>query len=212
MPPKRRTSSSPVAKNSQSTLSFHNKNRITKPSATSNAKDTKGSKIKQDPALLTPPVSSLPGDTHTADSQISDSEIERVPTTSEAAILRQAEKEKERIVEEKKSTPEEDAARKLSDAKIKAYWREKERGRLASRVHQGDLSLEEKVLREFDMSGQYGPSIGIARLSRWQRAHGLGLKPPLEVLAVLLKEQEKENFKAQRSRVDELMASRFVET
>ena len=40
----------------------------------------------------------------------------------------------------------------------------------------------------------------------------LGLKPPIEVLAVLLQEQEEGNVKAQRAHVDELLSSRFVET
>ena len=30
---------------------------------------------------------------------------------------------------------------------------------MAPRVHQKDLSMYEKILREFDMSGQYGVSI-----------------------------------------------------
>ncbi len=31
------------------------------------------------------------------------------------------------------------------------------------------------------------PCIGIARIKRWQRAQRLGLNPPVEVLAVLLR-------------------------
>jgi DNA polymerase delta subunit 4 len=46
-------------------------------------------------------------------------------------------------------------------------------------------------------------------LKRWQRAHRLGLEPPIEVLAVLLKEQEgKDKLTVQRSHVDELLNSR----
>lgn len=56
------------------------------------------------------------------------------------------------------------------------------------------------------------PCIGIARLKRWKRANLLGLKPPIEVLAVLLKEMDSGDAKAQRAHVDELMSSRFVET
>lgn len=37
----------------------------------------------------------------------------------------------------------------------------------------------------------------------------LKLRPPIEVLSVLLKEQEAGNVKAQRAYVDELMTSRF---
>ena len=40
----------------------------------------------------------------------------------------------------------------------------------------------------------------------------LGLDPPMEVLAVLLKDMDDGNVKSQRAYVDELMSSRFVET
>lgn len=42
----------------------------------------------------------------------------------------------------------------------------------------------------------------------------LGLEPPIEVLAVLLKEMEdnEDGAKVQRAYVDSLMSSRFVET
>jgi hypothetical protein len=45
-------------------------------------------------------------------------------------------------------------------------------------------------LRHFDLSSQYGPCIGIPRLARWRRANTLGLEPPIEVLAVLLREED----------------------
>lgn len=52
------------------------------------------------------------------------------------------------------------------------------------------------------------PSIGIKRVARWRRAHGLGLAPPIEVLAVLLQEEGKADVeRMQRSIVDELMSS-----
>jgi DNA polymerase delta subunit 4 len=54
--------------------------------------------------------------------------------------------------------------------------------------------------------------MGIARIKRWKRASRLGLKPPIEVLAILLKEQEEGNVKGQRAYVDELMNSRTVDT
>ena len=50
------------------------------------------------------------------------------------------------------------------------------------------------------------PCVGIERTRRWKRAHKLGLQPPIEVLAVLLKEQEGEKKKAMEvSRMDELL-------
>lgn len=47
------------------------------------------------------------------------------------------------------------------------------------------------------------PCIGIARIKRWRRANMLNLNPPIEVLAVLLKDQEDVK---QRAYVDELMS------
>lgn len=58
-------------------------------------------------------------------------------------------------------------------------------------VHQSHLPMHEKILRHFDLSSQYGPCIGIPRLARWKRANALGLDPPLEVLAVLIREEDK---------------------
>lgn len=46
------------------------------------------------------------------------------------------------------------------------------------------------------------PCIGIARLKRWRRANMLKLNPPIEVLAVLLKEQNV----SERARMDELLS------
>ncbi|RVX70725.1 hypothetical protein B0A52_05375 [Exophiala mesophila] len=82
-------------------------------------------------------------------------------------------------------------AEKVTDAQIKKYWKAEEDGRLAPRVHQSHLSMHEKILRHFDLSSQYGPCIGIPRLHRWKRANLLGLEPPVEVLAVLLREEDK---------------------
>ena len=48
------------------------------------------------------------------------------------------------------------AATKVSDAQIKKYWKRKENDRIAARVHQRGLSMHEKVLREFDLSSQFG--------------------------------------------------------
>ena len=51
------------------------------------------------------------------------------------------------------------------------------------------------------------PCVGITRMRRWQRAEKLGLNPPLEVLAVLLREEDKgTNAKAVgRAHVDEIL-------
>ncbi|KAH5655158.1 hypothetical protein HBI23_148330 [Parastagonospora nodorum] len=193
MAPKRRVSG-PATKSSQSTLAFHGaSNKVTKPStrAPSGKKNVLAKVVKKQEEAKPEII-----------------ELIDEPTTAEAALIDQT---KEEVVEaqQAQSTPEEEKARRISEAAIEKYWAAKEKLRTAPRVHQSDLSLHEKVLREFDMSAQYGPCTGIARLKRWKRAYRINLDPPLEVLAVLLKEMDEDSSVAlQRSQVDELLNSR----
>ena len=53
--------------------------------------------------------------------------------------------------------------------------------------------------------------MGISRTQRWKRANSLGLNPPIEVLAVLMKEEDIKNTKVQKSYIEELMVSRLAE-
>lgn len=47
-------------------------------------------------------------------------------------------------------------------------------------------------------------------MKRWQRASNLGLNPPLEVLAVLVKEDEGGNVKVERAFMEGLLTSRLA--
>lgn len=226
MPPKRIRTITPRTASQQQTLSFHGKdNKVTKSQSPRTAKST-----KKDPALLASLVSPEAQDVKVEDPS---PDLEQ-QTTAEAAISQQAEDEASTIstVESvlggraPQSTAgatggpandgwlgdEEARARKVPETQINRYWRAKESERKAPRVHQGDLTTHEKILREWDMQSSYGPCIGIARLKRWKRANALGLEPPIEVLAVLLKEMNEGVTKSQRAHVDELMSSRFIET
>ncbi|PTB58933.1 hypothetical protein M431DRAFT_478073 [Trichoderma harzianum CBS 226.95] len=138
---------------------------------------------------------------------------------SEAEVEPVAEKAPEKTEAELK-------AEKITDAQIKSYWKAIEKVRKAPRVHQEDLDLGEKVLRYFDVSSQYGkclnwicvnisfmkPCIGITRVKRWQRAERLGMKPPIEVLAVLLKEENKENDEVETAHMDRIMNATALST
>ncbi|KAK9802190.1 putative DNA polymerase delta subunit 4 [Seiridium cardinale] len=124
--------------------------------------------------------------------------------------------------EEEKSAAELRAA-KISDRQITSYWNKLEKERLAKRVHQEDLTLSEKVLRYFDVSSQYGkspsvekadskqPCVGISRMRRWQRADRLGLNPPAEVLAVLMKEEKKGTKGTETAHIDHILNSTSVD-
>jgi DNA polymerase delta subunit 4 len=48
-------------------------------------------------------------------------------------------------------------------------------------------------------------------MKRWQRAQKLGLNPPIEVLAVLLKEEAKGNKGIERAHMDEIMNATITE-
>ncbi|KAL1597962.1 hypothetical protein SLS60_008450 [Paraconiothyrium brasiliense] len=192
MPPKRRSTGA-TAKSNQSTLAFHGaSNKVTKPGArATNAKKnllTESAKKDENPEVVDVKVKVE----------------EEAPTTAEAAIIEQTEQAQEQA----QSTPEEDEARLVQPKQLQAYWKKQNHGS-APRYHQDDLSLEEKILRKFDMTGEFGPCVGIARLKRWKRAQRLGLEPPVEVLAVLLKEQDsKDKISVQRSVMDEILNSR----
>lgn len=147
MAPNRRTS---TQRNQQSTLSF---GRVTKPdSSQRNAKAT-----KKDAALF----------------DVVSNRIKE-PTTADLAIQEQANAAKadetstQSLPAEKHAEPakavigsqedEEAQARRVKDNQIKKYWNDKEAERKAPRVHQQGLNVTEKILREFDMSGQFGVS------------------------------------------------------
>lgn len=180
MAPKRRTSTPSAGARSQqaqSTLSFHKQgpNRVTKPGATD-----RSSKVKKNAAVL----DTIPSVVEPSTAEV---DLEQ-PTTAEAAIAEQAASVKAELDPLQKSqdkvedvlggraavddtgatggksgsgwlSDEESKARSISDAQIKKYWLVKERERKAPRVHQEGLSIQEKLLREWDMSGQYGVSL-----------------------------------------------------
>lgn len=208
MPPKR---SSAKASN-QPTIAFHGRStKITKP----NARDTSKKALPENSPFFKAAKQTVEPESP-ATPEVSEVSLDDTPVVQKSP----------RTKTDVKLDPEEELADKISEAQINKYWREKEKERKAPRVHQEDLTVHEKVLRSWDISGQYGvshvqienvgsdvltfffqPAIGIARTKRWHRAHRLGLKPPIEVLAVLMKEQQgKQNAKAQRAYVDELLS------
>lgn len=77
----------------------------------------------------------------------------------------EAEEEEEPEVEAAPERPEaEIKAEKVTKTEIQKYWKGIEEQRIAPRIHQQDLDLNEKVLRYFDVSSQYG-----VRLPRCRR-------------------------------------------
>jgi len=146
MPPKRRSTGATAGSN-QSTLAFHGAlNKVTKPNARAqNAKkNLPAENVKKDRKPLVTDVEVGHGD---------EGEDEDDLTTTEAAIVKQTKQAQQQT----QKTPEEDKARKIKKAQIQAYWKSLTTGP-SPRFHQQDISMEEQILRKFDMSGQFGVS------------------------------------------------------
>lgn len=54
-------------------------------------------------------------------------------------------------------------------------------------IHEVNMSIVDKVLRQFDLNRDFGPAAGLTRLARWDRANKLGKNPP-DLLRELLVE------------------------
>ncbi|KAM7191344.1 DNA polymerase delta subunit 4 [Rhypophila sp. PSN 637] len=194
MPPTTRKSTrgaGPASGAKQSTLSFNH--RVTKPVS----KAGKDAQVKPTPPTVEIPVVEKQDDSRATTPSTTAELISPITKTS---------------LEREKSEAELKAA-KISDAAVRRYWEGIESSRRAKEVHKkhGEgLTVGEKVLRYFDVSSQYGPCIGITRLKRWKRAERLGLNPPIEVLAALIKEEERVDGQAERAHMDELMSSTAV--
>ncbi|KAL1959207.1 hypothetical protein VTO42DRAFT_2712 [Malbranchea cinnamomea] len=201
MAPTRRRSghANPASHHStQSTLNFGHKARVSKP--TQRHVDAKKEKEKAEILRTELPSASPVHDTVHEIEEPARQQPAAASSKSENVVREQARAE----MQAPKSEVDIKAA-KLTDADIRRYWEAEEKKRRAPRVHQEDLSINEKILRHFDLCSHYGPCIGIARIKRWRRAHALDLNPPLEVLAVLLKEEAKGTAN-QKAYIDELMS------
>ncbi|KAI9751281.1 MAG: hypothetical protein M4579_006134 [Chaenotheca gracillima] len=215
MPPRRQTRST-ARGNAQSTLSFSNK--VTKPNASSAVKkkdpssdSVKGAIEVEDVRRSVPVTSDLAIREQATEGELEKPEQDEEDEEEEDDDEDEEEEVDARPVPEFLKSEQESKAQNISDAQVKRYWRERENERKAPRVHQEGLSVHEKILRHFDLSSQYGPCIGIARRARWTRASSLHLDPPIEILAVLLKEDAKgaENeAKMERAYVDELLGGK----
>jgi len=213
MPPRSRKGKGGAATASsqaQSTLSFNNKSaRVTKPG---NRQDVAVSKLSELAQAQIEEEVTAPEEEEEGTTEIV--EVTTITPEPEVQLPSIQKSETKRQKRDADKDERELAAERITDAQLKKYWQAEEASRLAPRVHQSSLPLHEKILRHFDLSSQYGPCIGIQRLQRWKRANMLGLEPPVEVLAVLLREEDGNNKKSQGcgklAYIDELAGGRVV--
>ncbi|KAJ4136271.1 hypothetical protein NW768_003882 [Fusarium equiseti] len=181
----------------QSTLSFSNK--VTKP-VPKNAKKS----------IISPSIAKI-DPSHLAKQKEPENIVDNEPAIAESEQIEVKEEAKEpAVAPEPEKSELELQAEKITDTQIKKYWKSIENQWTTPRLHQEGVSQSEKVLRYFDVSSQYGPCIGTPRMKRWKRADRLGLNPPIEVLAVLLKEESKGNDQIETAHMDEILNSTAV--
>lgn len=92
-----------------------------------------------------------------------------------------------------KTTVDEDQQAKLLAQQTEALEEDPRYARLLKKLsgdargfHQEELSVLDKLLRQFDLNTSYGPCAGVSRLDRWNRAKRLGQEPPEEVRDILV--------------------------
>ena len=174
MPPPRRKPSATAAR-AQQTLAFGpNSNKVTKPSLPTAGS---GSSKKKNNNNKKPSPTSTPADADRLQKAVADistpspgpddeGQEEGYPPPPERqlespralAIRGQSTAATAATGEDVKGEAEERAGR-VSETQVKRYWKGKEDERIAPRVHQRGLSVDEKILRHFDLSSQYGVSV-----------------------------------------------------
>ncbi|KAI9744944.1 MAG: hypothetical protein M1818_001871 [Claussenomyces sp. TS43310] len=196
----------PVMRGSQSTISFGGtRSKVTKPASTPVGKgDGKLASIGMEA------VGAAASKDMVLPIDVDETKVEPGHMSSMAAVAQQV-----RVELVRPKTAEEEQAGRISDGKIQRYWSAREAERIAPRVSLLHKSTHLSaplinLARTKSLLTFTRPCIGIARMKRWVRAHKLGLHPPLEVLAVLLKEDKESNPKIERAHVDELMSSKFL--
>lgn len=135
-----RTSTGPLQKGSQKTLSFG-------PSKAGKTTSTKDNLHSPSPLSLSKPSSDI--------------EIEVKPEdddtdTKPSIKIKTEEEEIHKVEPVRQLSAAQEKASKVTDQQIKKYWKARQDERITPRVHQADLSLEEKVLRLWDMSSSFG--------------------------------------------------------
>ena len=166
MPPGRRgrpPGSTSTPKNPQQRLTFgpNASNKITKPSALSQSHSKKLSPTPKSvlSATVKDEIDASAPESPAAEKEeeVSREDVARKHEEEGKALpIRRNAKEQAEKVREAKRDVKEVEAMKVSEAQIKRYWTLKEEARIAPRVHQKGLGVHEKVLREFDLSSQFG--------------------------------------------------------
>ena len=153
MPTTRRKPSNPSTR-AQKTLTFGpNSNKVTKPSLPPPSK--KLSKPAQDEIskAITSETSTPEPESEAQTKPEAPHPDPQIQSPRTLAIRKQS------AAAQAEGSEVEQKAGKIPETQLRKYWKGKEDERIAQRVHQQGLSVNEKILRHFDLSSQYGVSL-----------------------------------------------------
>ncbi|KAH9893592.1 DNA polymerase delta, subunit 4-domain-containing protein [Cubamyces lactineus] len=183
MPPQRNSKGS-ASQLKQAKLSFTSKRNSSTAAAAAGKKSKPGKSSSGHGSRASP-------DDKPIDISDSDDEVSAIPAAKKRRVgslrVRNNEPEPEPELEQEPEKEKEREPLNVSDKRWrKVYGAAREKMGNIEPVHAQGQSMVNHILRVFDLSYEYGPCVGVSRLDRWERAHALGLDPPLEVKEILL--------------------------
>ncbi|KAK9356128.1 DNA polymerase delta, subunit 4-domain-containing protein [Lipomyces doorenjongii] len=189
-PPKRSQSSStnkkPLAKQVRLTDSFRQKKQLA-----ASLQSVTGKKLQpQSPTEVVPPAASQ----ITSDKvEESAREIETEGEVESQELPETLEENVQRETDEQVVPVEPEVVEPLDydDPQYEAYFDKTQKVNIAAPIHQQGVSTVVRILKNFDLTAAYGPTVGMTRLQRWRRADKLGLKPPEVVYKILISKEGK---------------------
>ncbi|KAK9244753.1 DNA polymerase delta, subunit 4-domain-containing protein [Lipomyces tetrasporus] len=118
-------------------------------------------------------------------------DIEGEVESQELSVAPEEDVEEEAEKQVVPAEPEIEEPLDYNDPQYVAYFETTQKVNIASPIHQQGVSTVVRILKNFDLTAAYGPTVGMTRLQRWQRAEKLGLKPPEVVYKILTSKEGK---------------------
>ncbi|KAK9376887.1 DNA polymerase delta, subunit 4-domain-containing protein [Lipomyces chichibuensis] len=136
-----------------------------------------------------------PAASHTPSDEVEDSarEIETEGEVESQELSAPPEEDVQREADEQVVSVEPEVEEPLDydDPQYRAYFDKTQKVNIAAPIHQQGVSTVLRILKNFDLTAAYGPTVGMTRLQRWHRAEKMGLKPPEVVYKILISKEGK---------------------
>ncbi|KAK9359075.1 DNA polymerase delta, subunit 4-domain-containing protein [Lipomyces starkeyi] len=179
------TNKKPLAKQVRLTDSFRQKKKL----ASSQSVTGKKLQPQSSTEVIPPAASQTPSDKVEEPAR----EIETEGEVESQELSATTEEDVQRETDEQVGPlePEVEEPLDYDDPRYRAYFDKTQKVNIAAPIHQQGVSTVVRILKNFDLTAAYGPTVGMTRLQRWRRAEKLGLKPPEVVYKILISKEGK---------------------